>query len=183
MCLDVKTEGLIKRRIDQAKNFRIGNVVPDIVLPDSSGGEVGLSQITSEKTLIVFYSSSCPHCRKMLPQLNELCSRQKKKRVEISASAMDEKKTDLLNYVKENNLSWINLSDLKGWNGEAVLNYSIYAKPTMFLIDRTMKIISKPMGIEEVRSLFSFGLSDRLPPIIVERKTSTRVCSLLLPLV
>lgn len=154
ICLDVKTEGLIKRRIGQAKNFKIGNVVPNIVLPDTFGAEVGLSQMTADKVLIVFYASTCPHCRKMLPQLSELYRGQKEKKVEVIAVSMDENKTDWLNFVKENNLSWINLSDLKGWNGKAVLDYSIYATPTMFLIGRTMKIISKPMGIEEVRSLF-----------------------------
>jgi hypothetical protein len=52
-------------------------------------------------------------------------------------------------------MNWINVSDLKGWNGNAVKDYFIYATPTMFLVDKYKKIISKPMNIEQVKNLFS----------------------------
>ncbi|MCL5031364.1 MAG: DUF5106 domain-containing protein, partial [Bacteroidetes bacterium] len=47
LCLDGKTEGLIKRKIEQAKNFRIGNTVPNISLTDVAGKEVNLNNINA----------------------------------------------------------------------------------------------------------------------------------------
>jgi peroxiredoxin len=150
LCLDVKTEGLIKRRIDQAKYFKTGGVVPDILLPDSSGNEVKLTNIKSGKILIVFYSSSCPHCQTMLPKLRESYQKQKEKIIEIAAISLDDKREEWLDFIRTNNLNWINVSDLKGWDGKAALDYYIYATPTMFLVDNDRKIISKPRTVEEI---------------------------------
>ena len=64
LCLDEKLTTTLDRRIQQARNFKIGNVVPNIILPDSSGSMVELNKINAEKTLIIFYASWCPHCQK-----------------------------------------------------------------------------------------------------------------------
>jgi len=44
---------------------------------------------------------------------------------------------------------------MKGWDGDAATNYFIYATPTMFLVDREMKIFGKPMTFEDVNKLLS----------------------------
>lgn len=155
LCLDVKTEGLIKKRIDQAKFLKIENVVPNIVLSDLSGKHIELKNITAEKTLIVFYASWCPHCKELLPKLNELKKSRNDMSVEIIAISLDTKKEDWINFVKDNCPSLINVSDLKGWEGNAANDYYIYATPTMFLLDRERKIIGKPMTFNELKNLFN----------------------------
>lgn len=150
LCLDVKTEGLIRRRIEQAKNFKIGAVVPNIVLPDVNGKQTELSKINSGKVLIVFYASWCPHCKDLLPKLNELKKSQSGNKLEVLAISLDNKREDWVSFVKDNCSNLINVSDLKGWDGKAAGDYFIYATPTMLLIDKTQKILSKPMTFEEV---------------------------------
>ena len=54
---------------------------------------------------------------------------------------MDTSRTDWLNFLRINNLNWLNVSDLEGWDGKAASDYSIYATPTMFLVDRNMNLI------------------------------------------
>lgn len=151
LCLDVKTEGLIKRRIEQAKNFKIGAIVPNIILPDLNGKQIELNNVYTEKVLVVFYASWCPHCKELLPKLNELKKNQPKNDFEIIAVSLDNKKEDWVSFVNSNCPSLINVSDLKGWEGKAAGDYFIYATPKMFLVDKTKKILSKPMTFEDVR--------------------------------
>ncbi|MBU0475578.1 MAG: TlpA family protein disulfide reductase [Bacteroidetes bacterium] len=154
LCLDSQIESTIQRRIDQSKYLKIGNVVPKIVLPDSNGNNIDLSKIESEKILILFYASWCPHCKTTVTELIKLYNNQKQKKVEILAVSLDENRTEWLKFIKSNKLDWLNVSDLKGWNGKAIEEYFIYATPTMFFVDSKRNIISKPLTIDEIKSVF-----------------------------
>ena len=151
ICLDEKLQNSIQRRMDQSKHFKIGAVVPQIVIPDSTGKDVDLQKIGAEKTLIIFYASWCPHCQEMLPKLNEVYREQKKGGMKILAISIDTARTDWLGFVQRNNLNWINVSDLKGWYGKAAQDYYLYATPTMFIINNKQEVIARPTNVEEVK--------------------------------
>jgi len=155
ICLNAELESSIQKRIDQAKRFKIGSDVPNIILPDINGNEIDLSKIESEKVLVLFYASWCPHCIDKLPELVTLYNNQKEKRVEVLAISIDEKKEEWTKVIKDYKMNWLNASDLKGWSGKAAEDYSIYATPTMFLLDKNKKVESTPLEIEEIRGLFN----------------------------
>ena len=155
LCLDSEVESTIQKRIDQAKNFKIGSKVPNIVLPDVNGNNIDLSKIKSEQVLILFFASWCPHCKTNLPDLVKLYNNQEEKKIEILAVSLDEDKNEWIKIIEDFNLNWLNVSDLKGWTGKAMLDYYIYATPTMFLVDKNKEIISKPMTNSEIFELFN----------------------------
>jgi thiol-disulfide isomerase/thioredoxin len=98
----------------------------------------------------VFYASWCPHCKELLPKLNELKKNQFKKNLELVAVSLDSKKEDWVNFAGDNCSNLINVSDLKGWDGKVACDFYIYATPTMFIVDKEKKIISKPTAINEI---------------------------------
>lgn len=151
ICLDEKLQNSIQRRMDQSRHFKIGAVVPEIVMPDSTGREVDLQKIGGERTLIVFYASWCPHCQEMLPKLNEVYQLQGKGGMKVLAISIDTSRADWLGFVRRNKFNWINVSDLKGWYGKAAQDYYLYATPTMILIDGKGEVIAKPTNVEEVK--------------------------------
>jgi peroxiredoxin len=152
LCLDEKLGNTIERRIQQARNFKVGNVVPNIVLPDSNGLLVELNKLNADKTLIIFYASWCPHCQSLLPKVYDIYKKQEERRFEVLAISIDSSRTDWLNFIRNNNLDWINVSDLKDWDGKATTEYFIYATPTMFLVDKRKEVIAKPLSIEELKN-------------------------------
>lgn len=153
LCLDAKTENSIQRRIDQSKKLSIGTAAPNIKTQDINGNIINLSEIKSDKTLLIFYASWCPHCQTILPEINSVYKNQNNKKMEVVAISLDEKKDDWLKFVKDNNLNWVNTSDGKGWDGKAASDYFIYATPTMFLLDKDKKIIAKPMTSGELKNI------------------------------
>ena len=153
ICLDEDVEGMIKKRIDQARYLKIGSVVPNIILQDTTGNKIELNKIDAEKTLIIFYASWCPHCKELMPKLKDLCNSYTSKPIDVMAISLDNERNDWINFIKTNNLNWSNVSDLKGWDGKAATDYFIYATPTMFLVDKQLKIIAKPITIDDVKKI------------------------------
>ncbi len=154
LCLDEKEGGSIQRMIEQKKYLPIGSVVPNITIPDSSGNLTSLHSLDAEIVLILFYSSSCPHCRTMIPKLNGFYLSKKSNAFQVFAISLDESRDEWMNFIRTNNLAWLNVNDSKVWLGEAASSYFIYATPTMILIDKEKKIIGKPMTIEELQKMF-----------------------------
>ena len=115
---------------------------------------INLFFLNEERTLILFYASWCPHCQTIVPQVFDLYKNQKEKKFEVLAVSIDTSRADWLNFVKTNKLDWINLLDLRGWEGKVTEDYYVYATPTMFLIDKEKKIIAKPSSIEELYNWF-----------------------------
>ncbi|PID56005.1 MAG: hypothetical protein CR986_10530 [Ignavibacteriae bacterium] len=139
LCLDETLENSIEKRIEQSKILAKGRKVPNILMPDKNGKVYELFKSNSEKTLLVFYSSECPHCKELLPKLKEISTN-----VEIIAISLDTKREDWLNFVEKNKLNFTNINDPNGWNGDLATDFYIYATPTMFLLDKDKKIIAKP---------------------------------------
>jgi peroxiredoxin len=152
LCLDVKTEGMIKRRIDQAKYLKIGAVAPNFALFDLTGKALELDKCKANKTLLVFYSTQCPHCQEIMPKLNSIYPTLKAKDIKIIAVCLETKKEEWEKFVKDKCPDLINVSDLKGWDGQVANGYYLYATPTMIILDKDRKIIGKPMTLEEITS-------------------------------
>jgi thiol-disulfide isomerase/thioredoxin len=94
LCLDEKLTTTLDRRMQQARNFKVGSVVRNITLPDSSGLMIELSKINADKTLIIFYASWCSHCQKLLPEIYDLYKNQSEKKFEVIAISIDTVRTD-----------------------------------------------------------------------------------------
>jgi cytochrome oxidase Cu insertion factor (SCO1/SenC/PrrC family) len=87
----------------------------------------------------------------MLPQIHNLFKQHKD--LEVVAISLDDSRDDWITYLKDNSFSWINLSDLKGWESKAAQDYYIYATPTMFLLNSNREIIGKPLTTHNLKIL------------------------------
>ncbi|MEI7726166.1 MAG: redoxin domain-containing protein [Bacteroidota bacterium] len=149
-CEDQTRKSALQKKLDTFKKISLGKIAPDLVVPDVAGKPVNLSGINSEYTLVVFYATTCPHCVSMTPRLKELYDKQQPKRFEVMSVSIDTSRADWTAFIKEQKLKWINVSDLRGFNGKSADDYNIYATPTMFLLDREKKILSKPISLMEL---------------------------------
>lgn len=151
ICLDESLSTALERRIQQVRNFKTGNTVPDIVMQNETGKEIKLSSLSSYKILLVFYSTDCPHCTELLPELYKIYTEQKSKKFEVLAISLDENKNIWQEYIKTNGYNWINVNDTSGWSSKAANDYYIYATPTMFLVDKARRLITMPGNVTEIK--------------------------------
>ncbi|MGB5287604.1 MAG: TlpA disulfide reductase family protein, partial [Ignavibacteriaceae bacterium] len=154
LCLDQKLTSALDRRIQQSRNFKVGNTLPNIVLPDSADSILELDTIDADQILIIFYASWCPHCQTLLPEIYDIYKKQKEKKFEVLAVSIDTSRTDWLNFIRSNSLNWLNVSDLNGWDGSAAIDYYLYATPTIFLINKERKILLASPSVKELVDWF-----------------------------
>jgi peroxiredoxin len=148
-CEDQQRKSALQKKLETFKKIAVGKVAPAIELPDQKGKMVTLAGIQSEYTLLLFWSTECPHCTDFMPKLKALYDNQKPKRFEVLAVSVDTSRAAWTDFIRKEKLTWPNVSDLKGFSGKPADDYNIYATPTMFLLDRGKIILSKPISFRE----------------------------------
>jgi len=148
-CEDQQRKTSLQKKLETFKKISIGKIAPDLEVPDQKNKTLQLSKIQSEFTLLIFWSSDCPHCTDLLPRLKELYDKQKPRRFEVFAVSVDTSRNSWTDYIKNEKLNWLNGSDLKGFASKSADDYNIYATPTLFLLDRKKTIIAKPITYRE----------------------------------
>jgi thiol-disulfide isomerase/thioredoxin len=71
-CVSDQEESRLVKRVEGFKKLAIGNLAPDISLPDLQGNQFTMSASDSEYFLVVFWASWCPHCSGMLPEIDRV---------------------------------------------------------------------------------------------------------------
>lgn len=147
---DTKKNAVIKMAI-MLKQLSFGNSFPDIVLSDSAAVTHSLYSLKNEITLVFFWLSTCEHCEKMVPEIKSIYDKYKDKGFEVYAVSLDENKENWLTGIKKNNMKWLNVAELKGFQGEVSKQFNISKTPRLYLIDKNKRVISHPLNAEQIR--------------------------------
>lgn len=127
-------------------NSLVGREYTNITLPNTEGEKVSLKSVVAENKVVLldFWASWCNPCMREMPHLIKAYGDYCEQGFEIYAVSLDEDKAKWMGAVNGDNLPWVNVSDLKGWQSEAVAQYGVSGIPANFLIDcATGKIIAK----------------------------------------
>jgi len=155
LCVNSERKKELENKIELIKRLSIGKPAPAFTFTDNNGNSVALEKITAEKTLLVFWASWCQHCQDILPLLKEYYDPQNTDKLQIVAVSVDKDGKNWKNAIEENQFNWINIAELKGWNGPIVEEYGIAATPTFFMLDSNKTIVAKPSNEEELRAALS----------------------------
>ena len=133
------------------KNPKIGESYVDFEMQDANGGLRRLSDFEGKLVLLEFWGSGCLPCRKENPTLVKTYKKYQPKGFEIFAVSQDTKRESWLKAIKDDQLPWIQVSDLKGHNNTASLIYGISYIPDNFLIDQNGIIIERNLRGDKLK--------------------------------
>jgi len=133
----------ILQKIKISKIFEIGEMMPELEQTDTISKVVKLSQFRGKYVLVDFWASWCAPCRRENPNLVKAYQKYRGKGFEIIGISLDENKEEWLKAIRNDGLTWTQLSDLKSFKNSVAQQLSIQAVPDNFLIDPNGVILAK----------------------------------------
>lgn len=128
-----------------------GLTIADFKMKTIKGKVFSSKNLSSNYTLLEFWSHDCYPCRKQNPDLLKVYSKFRSKGFEIVGISLDKSKAEWQKAVTSDKVPWIHVSDLKGWDNLLVKRYFVDYIPFNILIDKNKKIIATHLSPDHLQ--------------------------------
>ena len=134
-------------RLENLENVAVGKKFVDFSLKDTQGNDVSLSDYAGKGkyVLIDFWAAWCGPCRQEMPNVVAAYGKYKSKGFEVVGVSFDQDYDRWTKGIKDLNMTWPQMSDLKYWQSLVVDLYAINAIPHTILLDKEGVIIAKDL--------------------------------------
>ena len=121
----------------------VGDIAPDINLETPEGKKLKLSDLRGKVVLLDFWASWCGPCRRENPNVVQAYQQFKDKGFTVYSVSLDNNRDKWLQAIKQDNMTWHHVSDLKGWQSAGGALYGVTGIPATYLIDKKGVIIGQ----------------------------------------
>ena len=143
---------LIRQRLARLRNLEVGGTVPDFKAATINGDTVSLYATQAKVKLVDFWASWCVPCRQEMPMLRKIYEKYHQKGLEIISFSLDTQKQDWAKAVRDDKITWPNISDLKGSeSGIVSALYFVRDIPYTLLLDENNRVIAKGLRGNDLR--------------------------------
>jgi len=147
-----------REEIEKLKKLAVGQPAPEFEAYTPANKTVKLSDYRGKYVLVDFWASWCMPCRKENPNLVRIYNTYKGKGFDILGVSLDNNPGSWMRAIEEDKLTWTNVSDLKAWSSDLIINYRIKAIPSSVVLDPQGKIIAKNLRSKELEDLLKSTL-------------------------
>ncbi|RRJ90110.1 AhpC/TSA family protein [Paenimyroides tangerinum] len=135
----------INQRIESLEKVAIGQIAPDFSAPNPEGKMISLKESLGKVTIIDFWAAWCGPCRQENPNFVALYNKYKNKGLQIIGVSLDRDAEAWKNAIAKDQLTWIQISNIKHWQDPIAQLYQVSSIPKTFILDSSGKIIAKDL--------------------------------------
>lgn len=128
----------------------VGGIAPDLQMQTPDGKPLSIYGVKAKAKIIYFWASWCGPCRAENPNVKKVYEKYKSKGLEIIGVSLDVKVDAWRKAIEADGLSWLHMSDLKGWNSIVTDVYQIHGVPMLFVLDENNRIVGEGLRGEEL---------------------------------
>lgn len=148
-------------QVASLRTFAIGAEAPLFAGPSPEGATISLESLRGKVVLIDFWASWCGPCRRENPNVVRMYEKYKDQGFEILAVSLDKTKDRWVQAIADDKLSWLHISDLKGWQSEYSRLYGVSSIPQTVLLDQEGKILARNLRGAELEKKVGEVLSGK----------------------
>jgi thiol-disulfide isomerase/thioredoxin len=140
----------LKKTIYPELTVKVGNKLDDFELPNPNNKIISTRNFRGKILYIDFWASWCVPCRKLNPELMKIYGKYNHDGFEILGVSIDKDIEKWKKAIATDKLTWENVIESDGFQGEISTKYDVRGIPTNFLIDREGKVIREDISINEL---------------------------------
>ena len=142
----------LKNFVQNSLNTAVGKKFVDFSMKTPEGKDVKLSDFIGKDkyVLIDFWASWCGPCRREMPTVVEAYKKFKSKGFGVVGVSLDQNAEKWQKAIKDLNITWAQMSDLKGWQCEGAKLYGVQGIPATVLVDQNGVIVERNLRGEDL---------------------------------
>jgi thiol-disulfide isomerase/thioredoxin len=134
--------------IEALKVCAPGNLSPDLNFSNLDGQMVNLNAVCAKNklTMLLFWRSTCSHCKEFEPELMDLYQKYHPKGLEVYALSSDRNIETLRGALAEKPTPWINVFIPKEQRDDIGRKFPAPSTPTIIVLDKNRRVVSRVLS-------------------------------------
>jgi len=138
-----------------------GNKFPDFNEKDLEGKPLSIAEYKGKVVLIDFWATWCGPCRAEMPNVLATYKKYHGRGFEIIGVSLDDDRQKVVNYIKNNGMTWPQYFDGQGWGNKLAVKYGIEAIPATYLLNGNGVIIGTDLRGDDLSQAVAEALAKK----------------------